>query len=343
MPGPTRSISAWLRALAPLAALCLLILGTAAVEYATVEPDSRAFLTPRNFANIARQWSFVGIVAVGMTYVIILGGIDLSVGSAAALVAGLGLEALNRAASADWSPLACTVLAAGIMLAGGLGLGLLNGLGVTLGRLAPFIATLATMAAYRSVVLAMADGSEIRSSVSGFGALGTGSVPTGLPDGLGGRLALGYPVLVFLALALVAELVLRRTSFGMAVRAIGGNPVAAKYAGVRATRVTLAVYAVSGFCAGLAALLVASRMNSVASSTMGLMWELDAIAAVVIGGTAMGGGRGSVLGTVVGVLILGVIQNMLNMLEVSTHLQGLIKGCMIVAAVLVQRIGARGV
>lgn len=316
--------------LGPLVALVLLVAGVSIAS-----PD---FRKPENFFNIVNQMSFVGIVAVGMTWVIILGGIDLSVGSMVALLGGLGIMAMNavveRGGGAGWGIAA----AAGVMLVGGPLLGLLNGGVIVLGRVAPFIVTLGTMAAFRAIILHQAEGGEIRSSVSGFAEFGSGEIT--LPFLLSSRgkpIGVGYPTIAFLVCAFAGAAVLRFTVFGRQVLAVGGNAEAARYAGIPVGRVTTLVYTLCGLTCGVAALLNSSRLNSVAASSMGQMYELDAITAVVIGGTAMTGGRGSVLGTLVGVLLLGVIGNMLMMLEVNNYIQGLVKGCIIIGAVLIQR------
>lgn len=334
---PAKSWVALFERFGPLLALVLLIAGTAIVEAARVPAGDRAFLTTRNFANILGQWSFVGIVAIGMTFVIILGGIDLSVGSMVALVAGAAVYALNAAASSGESAAAPIAVAATVCLLGGCVLGMVNGLVIARGRIAPFVATLGTLAIYRSLILAPAEGSEIRSQVSAFGSLGSTTVPIPWVGTDGAALPLKLGVVVFLAVAVIAHLVLRTTVFGRQVYAIGGNAKAARYAGVRSARVTTAVYTIAGLTCGIAALLNASRLNSVSSSSLGLFYELDAIAAVVIGGTRLQGGSGRIFGTVIGVLILGVVSNMLNMLGVSPFYHGLVKGLIIIAAVLVQR------
>ncbi|MGE3109431.1 MAG: ABC transporter permease [Phycisphaerales bacterium] len=347
--------------LAPVVALVLLVV----VLCIFSEP----FRKPENFVKIVNQWSFVGIVAIGMTWVIIVGGIDLSVGSMVALLAGAGMMAMNRVyaqqvldalpaelrsttALADVLMVAPSAVkdavsiwpavgaGAAIMLIGGGLLGLLNGLGITVGRLAPFIATLGTMAIYRSLILAPTQGSEIRGAIPAFGEFAApqhGVVIPLIESSRGRPLVATWPIILFFSIAVVAELSLRCTSFGRQTLAIGDNPAAARYAGIRVGRVTTAVYVMSGILCGVAALLNASRLNSVSSSQTGMMYELDAIAAVVIGGTSMRGGSGWIIGTVVGVLLLGVIDNMLLMLDVNTHLQGLVKGCIIIAAVLFQR------
>ncbi|MFZ4574047.1 MAG: ABC transporter permease [Phycisphaerales bacterium] len=335
-PAARRSWRSILERFGPLVALLLLIAGTALVEWARVPADERAFLTARNFANILGQWSYVGLVAVGMTYVVILGGIDLSVGSIVALAAGAGVYALNAAAKSGWSDRGAIACAALVCVAGGALLGLLNGLVIAKGRIAPFVATLGTLVIFRSLILAPAEGSEIRSQVSAFGDLGTISIPIPWIGPGGGPLGLKIGVIAFLAIAVVSHVVLTRTVFGRRVFAIGDNAQAARYAGVHIPGTTVVVYAIAGLTCGLAAVLNAARLNSVSSSSLGLFYELDAIAAVVIGGTHLRGGAGRIFGTVVGVLILGVVSNMLNMLQVSNFYHGLVKGLIIIAAVLVQ-------
>jgi ribose transport system permease protein len=315
-----------------------------------ISPD--AFARPMNLVNILRQSSFVGIIAIGMTFVIILGGIDLSVGSMVALLGGLGIMAMNGVAG-EGNAAIPIVVAAAVMLAGGPLLGLTSGVLIAKGRITPFIATLGAMAAFRSLSLAFADGGEYRSEVPAFNGLGTGTVDLPLTD-----LPLHYPVVCFIVVAVVAHLILRKTTFGLNIQAIGDNEKAARYAAVPVDRVRILTYGLSGLTCGIAALLISSRLNSVSSSQTGSLYELDAIAAVVVGGTRMNGGAGRIWGTVVGVLILGVISNLLNMLNSDVlgqvarglhltwtrldklniiHLQGLIKGVIIVAAVLLQR------
>jgi ribose transport system permease protein len=313
----------------PLLALLILV--------AVVSLASEDFRKPENFFNIINQWSFVGLVAIGMTAVILLGGIDLSVGSMVALLGGFGIYFLNHLSHHHATPTLPITGAAIVMLVGGLILGLVNGGVIVLGRVAPFIVTVGTMAIYRSLILYSADGSEVRSSVASFADLGSGGVELPLNSSRGVPIQLGYPAMVFLAVAVVSEVVLRKTVLGRRVLAVGDNATAARYAGVPIGRTTLVVYAFAGLTCGLSAFLTASRLNSISSSSTGLMYELDAIAAVVIGGTVMTGGRGSVLGTVVGVLLLGVISNMLTMLGVENYIQGVVKGCIIIGAVLIQR------
>ncbi len=323
----------------PLVALLALIAGTALVELVRVEPDSRVFLTFANFNNLLGQASFVGIVAIGMTFVILLGGIDLSVGAMVALIGGAAIYSMNEVAGATGeqqrTALGIAAAAAACLLLGPL-LGLFNGVLIAKGRIAPFVATLGTLAMFRSLIVAPAQGSEIRSAVPAYREIGSATID--LPGlGMGGdALPLRFSILIFFGLAVIAHFVLSRTVFGRRVYAIGDNAQAARYAGVPIARITAAVYAISGLCCGIAALLVSSRQNSIASSSTGLFYELDAIAAVVIGGTRLQGGAGRIWGTVVGVLILGVVNNMLSMLDVSNYYRDLVKGLIIITAVLIQ-------
>ncbi len=365
-PAPPAALE-WLGRLGPLVALAVLV--------ALVGLRNPRFLAPANLLNILHAWSFVGIVAVGMTFVILQGGIDLSVGSLVAFAGGLGIWLMNTVigadaiaqaaqaaqaaglepphsairvalaglfASAGWagSEPAGVALALAVILLTGLAAGLFNGLLIAKGRVAPFIATLGGLAIYRSLAQALADGGEFRSaSFEWFPLFGGGGLPLPLTNPYGKPLVLAWPVIVFFVVAVAGHVLLRHTRYGRYVVAIGANEQAARYSAIRVDRVRLATYALIGGLTGLAALLAASWTNSVASGSAGLMWELDAIAAVVIGGTRMSGGAGRVWGTVVGLLILGVIGNMLNLLQVSPYLQGLVKGLIIIAAVLMQRLG----
>lgn len=332
-----------LQRVGPLLALVLVVLGTVAYEQAFVEPEYRAFLKPENLLNILRTAAPMGIVAVGMTFVIISGGIDLAVGSTVALAGVLGVHLLNLTVEHQWlgNEAAAAVGLGSMALIGAL-LGLVNGALVAFGRLAPFIATLGTMAIYRSLALAQADGSTLMPRSMAFGTLGSGGIKLGfLSPEDGPTLQLHYPVLVFAAVAVLGAVLLRLTTYGAYVRAIGDNAKAAEYAAVPMRRVKLAAYTILGLLCGVAAAVASSRVSSVSSSNLGQFYELDAIAAVVIGGTLMQGGAGSVLGTVLGVLILAVVGNMLVLVGVGSYYQGLAKGLIIIAAVLVQR-GGRG-
>ena len=287
---------------------------------------SEYFLQPENLLNILRQVSYTGIIALGMTYVIVAGGIDLSVGSMAAFVGTLSILALNAVAGRGHGDAAAIAAAFAVALASGLACGLGNGLLVTKGRIAPFIVTLGTMALFRSLSLYIGDAGEFRSASARFGDLGSWA-PLGVP----------LPAVVLLGLAALLSLAFSRTRWGRYTRAVGSNARVARYSAIDVDRTRLASYGLNGLMVGVSTVLVAMRFNSVGTSTVGLNYELDAIAAVIIGGTAMAGGRGTVWGTVVGAVTLGVINNMLNMVGISTYLQGTVKGLVIIGAVFIQR------
>jgi ribose/xylose/arabinose/galactoside ABC-type transport system permease subunit len=287
------------------------------------------FATVANLLNVLEQSAVVGVVAIGMTFVILTGGIDLSVGSIVAL-AGIAFGAAVRAGAP--SP-----VAAGAAVAAGLACGAVNGALVTLGRLPPFIATLGMMSVARGAALMLTGGRPISGFPPGVRALAH-AAPLGVPA----------PVLVMLALYGVAYVVLTRTVYGRYVYAIGGNETAASMSGVRVRLHKGAVYAISGALSAVTALLLVARLDS-AQPIAGMGYELDAIAAVVIGGASLLGGAGSVLGTLVGALLMSVLRNGLNLLGVSAYVQQVAIGTVIVAAVLVdmalrrraQRIQAR--
>lgn len=362
----SRRPSAFFETYGSLLALALLIIIGCFI------PDFARF---QNFTNIIRQSSVVGVIAVGMTFVIILGGIDLSVGAMVALLGGLGFWVMEIAAQSGVSQGWCIAWGALVMLLGGPLLGLSNGLLITKGRVTPFVATLGAMAAFRSLCLTVADGGEYRAPPGVTfnpiqrvfqpiaDAMDWVTTKVGLQTaGEGGFFGAGvapyHLSIVFILTGIIAHLLLRKSTFGYYVRAVGDNTTAATYSAVRVDRIKILTYALSGFVCGLAAVMVSSRLNSVSSSQTGNLYELDAIAAVVVGGTRMTGGAGRVWSTIVGVLILGVINNLLNMIDPDwlanvgktlgftwlhlervnmTHLQGFVKGSIIVAAVLLQR------
>ena len=276
------------------------------------------FLTVSNLLNVAQQTSINAIVAVGMTFVIISGGIDLSVGSIVAL-SGVVLGALLQGGQ----PLAVALAAA---LAVGLACGLLNGALVSVGGLPPFIATLGMMSVARGAALVFTEGRPVSGFDEGFRSLATGS--------------LGFvpaPVVVMIVVYVAAHIVLTRTTFGRYVYAIGGNEEATRLSGVAVRFHKTAIYGVSGVMSAIAAIVLTARLNS-AQPIAGTMYELDAIAATVIGGTSLMGGEGTLAGTLVGALIMGVLRNGLNLLGVSSFLQQIVIGGVIVGAVLVDTI-----
>ena len=301
---------AWL-ALALLLAVCAL--------------TSAPFRSPQNLLNIVRQSSYGGIVALGMTFVIVSGGIDLSVGSLFALSGVCALLA-GAALPASWPPALSFAVACAAGLAAGLAGGALNGALVAAGGLPPFIATLGTYSIFRSLALYLADSGTIPASNPLFGRIG-GGAPLGIPA----------PVLALLALAVLLDVVLALTPFGRHALATGASERVARFSGIRTGRVRFLGYLLTGGLCALSALLFAGRLESISSSNAGLLYELDAIAAVIIGGAAMSGGRGTLRGTLAGVLVLGVVTNILDLWGVNVSLQGCVKGAVIVISVLVQR------
>lgn len=297
------------------------------------------FLSPENLRNLVNQNVAVGIIALGMTFVILTGGIDLSVGSLMALAGAVALTVLNKHVAGGGTETMATVLAVLTCLGAGLALGMVNGFLVSVGRIAPFVATLVGLVAYRSLALALAEGGEIRSqSTTVFPELGSGGLRLPLVQlGEGRPLVLTWGILLFLLCTLLASFLLNFTRFGRYAIAVGANEKAARYSAVNTASTKFWAYALTGLLSGVAALTLTARMNSVATSSMGQYYELDAIAAVVIGGTSLRGGFGRIWGTLVGVLLLGIITNMLVVEGVSVYWQGVVKGIIILAAVLIQR------
>jgi ribose transport system permease protein len=292
----------------PVVVVALLVAGTIA--------DRQQFLTRDNLLTVLTQASVVGVVAVGMTFVIATGGIDLSVGSmlAAAAIAG-GLLGEQQSL-----PFMVGALGMGVLL------GLVNGVAIAYGRIVPFIATLAMFAGARGLALWMSDKTPISLLQLDFvRELGRGRV-AGIP----------YAALVFLAVTVGGWVLLNRTRYGRHVIAVGGNREAARMAGVRPQRIVCSVYVLSGLCVGIAAVLLSGRLGS-ASPVAGNLLELDAIAAVVIGGTSLAGGRATITGTFLGVITFGLLFNLLNLLDMPTELQQLTKGVIILAAAALQR------
>jgi ribose transport system permease protein len=273
------------------------------------------FLTVSNLLNVLEQTAINAIVAAGMTFVIISGGIDLSVGSVLAL-SGIALALALEAGVA--APVAIAAA-----LAVGVGCGLANGALVTFGRLPPFIATLGMMSVARGVALMLAEGRPISGFGEGFRALATERI-----------LMVPAPAIITAAIYLGAHFVLARTIFGRATYAIGGNEEAARLSGVRVRFHKPAIYAVAGLMSAAAAVILTARLNS-AQPTAGIMYELDAIAATVIGGTSLMGGEGTLLGALIGALIMGVLRNGLNLLNVSSFFQQVIIGLVIIGAVII--------
>lgn len=273
------------------------------------------FLTVSNLPNVLEQTAINAIVAVGMTYVIISGGIDLSVGSVLA-VSGIALAMALEAGVP--MPLGIAVA-----FAVGLACGLTNGLLVAVGRLPPFIATLGMMSIARGAALMLAEGRPISGFGDSFRMLATERV-----------MMVPAPAIITAAIYLVAHFVLSRTVFGRAAYAIGGNEEAARLSGVAVRFHKTAIYGVAGLMSAAAAVILTARLNS-AQPTAGTMYELDAIAATVIGGTSLMGGEGTLVGALIGALIMGVLRNGLNLLNVSSFFQQVVIGVVIIGAVLV--------
>jgi ribose/xylose/arabinose/galactoside ABC-type transport system permease subunit len=273
------------------------------------------FLSPRNIFNVLRGASMIGIVAIGMTFVILNRGIDLSVGS---------IVGVSAALAATFAPYGI-VPAIAVALGAGLGLGAVNGLLITTLGLQPFIATLGMLIFARGLVFVHTDGSNIvvEHPSAAFQFLGSGylgPVPT--------------PVVLFLVIWLIAAWVLRYTVFGREIYAVGANEEAARLSGINVNRNKVLVYCVSGVLSGLAGFVMASRLT-VGEPNGGTLYELDAIAATLIGGTTFDGGVGGVGGTVLGILILSFLSNVLNLLNISPYSQMLLKGVIIILAVVV--------
>jgi ribose transport system permease protein len=279
------------------------------------------FASVNNMLTILRLASVIGVVSVGMTFVIIGGGIDLSVGAIVALASvwSTTLATQTMAENTHWIVMVFAALAVGT------GCGIVNGVLIAYGRLAPFIATLAMLAAARGLAEIISDRKtqivDVGEFVEFFGAS-----------------LLGIPVLVwiFTLVAIVGWVLLNRTTFGRRTIAVGGNSVAARLAGIGVKRHTLLLYTLLGFACGIAAIMIVARTTT-GSSTHGLLYELDAIAAVVIGGTLLTGGRGTIVGTVFGVLIFTTLTNIFTLNNLDTSTQAVAKGVIIVLAVLLQQ------
>ncbi|MFZ3590027.1 ABC transporter permease [Bacillus sp. DJP31] len=274
------------------------------------------FLSLDNVFNILRQVSINALIAFGMTFVILTGGIDLSVGSILALSSVLTAGMLTSGVD--------PILAILVGLIAGALMGAFNGLVITKGKVAPFIATLATMTIFRGLTLVYTDGRPI----------------TGLSDsitfelmGRGYFLGIPIPVIWMITTYFILAFILKKTTFGRRTYAIGGNEEASILAGIKTDRVKIWIYSITGLLSALAGIILASRLNS-AQPTAGATYELDAIAAVVLGGTSLSGGRGWIFGTLVGALIIGVLNNGLNLMNVSSFYQQVVKGGVILLAVL---------
>ncbi|WP_245418499.1 ABC transporter permease [Cohaesibacter intestini] len=279
---------------------------------------SENFFSISNIFNVLRQVSIIGILAVGMTFVILTGGIDLSVGAVMALS---GTICAGLIVHGDMS--------GGIGLLGGtavgIGFGLINGAMVAWGRMPAIIVTLATMGIARGLGLIYSGGypiSGLPSWISWFGIGRIGDIPV--------------PVILMVVIYFCAWVLLQRTPFGRHVYSIGGNETAARLSGVKTQWIKLAIYTISGFTSSLAAIVLTGRLMS-GQPNAGVGFELDAIAAVVLGGTSIAGGRGLILGTLIGAILLGILNNGLNLMGINPYLQDVIKGCIILLAIYIGR------
>lgn len=303
--------------------LCLVVTAIGEVQVAKGAWSSNYFLSNENMLIVLRQISINGILAIGMTFVIITAGVDLSVGSVLALsgivaarfaTTNTGL-AIGDTAHAVLMPL---IIALGI----GIVCGLLNGTILARYRLQPFIVTMGMLSAARGLALLTTDGNPVSQLNSDFRWLGNGYV-LGIP----------VPVILFVVLFALAWVLLNKTLFGRYVYAVGGNQKSARTSGISVVKIKVLVYTLCGALAGIAGLILTARTGS-AQTNAGAAYELDAIAAVVIGGTSMAGGVGTLVGTLFGILIIGVMNNGLDLLGVQSYYQQIIKGALIVVAVL---------
>ena len=309
-----------LRAVAPFIALFLLL-----VVGAMVNPN---FISINNLANVATRSAFIAIIAVGATFVISAGDLDLSVGSMVAFVASLMILLMNSGAVAD--PAMMLVLAVVFTLIAGSLCGLANGLITTVGKIEPFIATLGTMGVYRGLTTWLSQGGAITLREPQLQTMYR-------PAYFGSFLGVPFPIIVILAVTAIAAFVLYRTRYGRHVTAVGSNRDVAKYSGVAVNRVRTIAFVIQGLCVAIAVLLYVPRLGST-SATTGMMWELQAITAVVVGGTALKGGAGRVWGTICGAFILELVGNIMLLSNfISEYLIGAIQGAIIIIAMLVQR------
>lgn len=276
------------------------------------------FFTTQNMVIVLRQVSINGILAIGVTFVIIAGGIDLSLGSVIALTGVVAASFAHPGSYALIVPLCLGLLT-------GVAIGVINGLTITVGKVAPFIVTLGMMTIGRGLALVLSNGRPVTNLSPGFNFIGGGDI-VGVP----------VPILLFALVIIMASVILKYTRIGRYIYAVGGNENAAKASGIRVNRVKIFAYVMCSGLAGLAGIVLASRITT-GQPNAGIAYELDAIAAVVIGGTSLLGGRGSVAGTVIGVLIIGVINNGLDLLNVTSYYQQIIKGIIIIGAVLLDR------
>jgi inositol transport system permease protein len=297
----------------------LIVFGIICLIISLITPQ---FLTVSNLTIIVTQVSINALLAFGVTFVIITGGIDLSLGS---IVAVTGVTAAMLAHPDSYPVLIPIVMG----LLAGLLMGAFNGFIITKSKIAPFIVTLGTMTIGRGLALILSDGRPVSNLSDSFNYLGSGTV-------------LGIPILIliFILVFAVCSIILSKTVLGRYIYAIGGNEQAARASGINIERVKLSVYSISGLLAGLAGILLASRITT-GQPNAGAGFELDAIAAVVIGGTSTAGGRGTMAGTLIGVLLIGVINNGLDLLNVTSYYQQVVMGIIIIGAVVLDSLNQK--
>lgn len=281
---------------------------------------NHSFLSWTNLSTLLLQSSIKGIIALGMTLVIISGQIDLSVGSQSALIAGLGVVVLNKTESAIIMLIFCMIF--------GAFLGTINGVITTKGKIAPFIVTLATMSAYRSIIVQLGQGGPFNINMSilmSFRKIASGKT-------------LGIPnlAIIFILVTICMMILTKHTKFGRYVYAVGSNEHATFLTGVNVIKVKTLCFTLVGFLTGISSFLLASRLTSITAANVGMSFELDAIAAVAIGGTSMSGGRGKIIGTFLGAIMLQMIEGILIAARIPPFLSGLVKGVIIILAVIFQ-------
>lgn len=281
-----------------------------------------SFITPRflsiaNIKNVFTQVSVNAVIALGMSFVILTGGIDLSVGSILAVSGAAAASIIKSSGN--------VFLAIVVAIAIGCLIGLINGVLISKGRIQAFIVTLATMTIFRGVTYVFTNGTPISGLGQSF-------------SGIGNKMILGLPIpVIFLVIVFgLAFYILSQTRYGRYVYALGGNEDSARLSGINTDKIKTLVYVISGAAAALSGIIVTSRIGS-ASPNAGVGFELDAIAAVVVGGTSLSGGEGSVVGTIIGALIIGVLNNGLNLINVSPFYQAIVKGLVILLAVMVKK------
>ena len=304
-----RRKSGVLQRMGPLLGLILLV-----VILSIISSD---FLSVSNIFNVLRQVSINALIAFGMTFVILTGGIDLSVGSIVALSSALAAGMMVAGSNPS------IAILAGLL--SGAAMGTVNGVIISRGKVAPFIATLATMTIFRGMTLVYTQGKPIAGLPDSFGMIGRGYL-----------FEIPMPVIWMLISFVVLYIILKFTTFGRHVFALGGNEEATRLSGINTPRVKTFVYTISGLFAAISGIILTSRLNS-AQPTAGMSYELDAIAAVVIGGTSLSGGKGWIVGTLIGAMIIGILDNGLNLMNVSSFYQQAVKGAVILLAVLLDR------